>query len=131
MTKIKYILFGKEAEAALVCGSRDDILKITVDGASCGAVRLEDNVKPLEASEAVFSLKALRDGAHTPLLILGTELIRLPAFTKSPSGISLTEISDKELRAALLRIRQTEKELSLVKERLTRLESYIKTTTIF
>lgn len=125
MSRIKYELFGEEAE---VCEFEDDsssVLFIGFKHPYDGLISIEGVVSRVDFGKCRFDSRLVDQGEHTPILILADRTVRLPKIVKAYGKIALASCTDEYTRNLSLRERRLCERVEALERKLEAMESKI------
>ena len=130
MSKIKYELFGKDAEIISFESDCEICLLLDFGKPLEGLVSVEDVVSRVNNGICSFDIRLIDQGEHQPMLILKDQVILLPGIVKSGTKICPAFCSDEYTRDVSIRERKLSLRVDALEKTLKILENKI-TRTIF
>ena len=131
MSKIRYELFGKEAEVISFTPSEGQLLDISFTENYEGLLSIDGVVSRVKDGYCQFDIRYIDEGEYTPLLVTKEDIIKLPCIKKNAKSVTLSKCADEYTRGVSLRERRLEERVSELEKQLLCLITRINETTIF
>ena len=125
MSRIKYELFGNEAEVCEFESDSSFILLIVFKHPYEGLISIEGVVSRVNFGHCRFDSRLIDQGEHTPVLILTDRTVRLPKIVKAYGKISPASCTDEYTRSLSIRERRLCQRVEALERKLEAMESQI------
>lgn len=131
MSKITIELFDNDAEAVEFEYTAGRLFEIRFNKALEGLVSIDGIVSRVSDGVCLYDTGFIEEGEHSPVLLIGNKIIKLPEIKKAAGRILLSKCSDEYVRSASLRERRLAARVKELEKRLEQLMGKLDGTTIF
>ncbi len=131
MSRIRYEIFGNEAEILEFATDDSDRLELSFTEENEGLLSIEGVVARVVKGKCSFDARLIEPGMHEPILIIKNTVVKLPGIVKSQRRVSPAVCGDDYTRSISLRERRLRKRVELLEKELGALLLRLNTTTIF
>ena len=131
MSKVKYEIFGKEAEVVSFTPGEGQIFEISFTEDYEGLLSIDGVVSRVTNGYCHFDIRYVEEGEYTPLLVTKEDIIKLPCIKKCAKSVILSGCADEYTRRVSLRERRLEERVTELEKQLSSLTARINDTTIF
>ncbi len=131
MSKIRYEIFGQDAEITEFLKEDSDILEVTFNRNFEGLLSVDGVVSRVIDGKCNFDIRLIDNGKHQPVLVIKNGIIKLPEIMKSSKRVTLAECSDEYTRAISIRERRLCLRVEALEKELAGILTKLNTTIIF